>query len=65
MRRSCRETLDLEIAGLRSYRGRTPIDFPQEGGLIGVIGDTGSGKSSILEAMVAALYAEPPGSAET
>jgi exonuclease SbcC len=49
--------LTLEIAGLRSYRGRTPIDFPQEGGLIGVIGDTGSGKSSILEAMVAALYA--------
>jgi exonuclease SbcC len=50
--------LTLEIAGLRSYRGRTQIDFPQEGGLIGVIGDTGSGKSSILEAMVAALYAK-------
>jgi exonuclease SbcC len=48
--------LSLEISGLRSYRSRTPIEFPDSGGLIGVVGDTGSGKSSILEAMVAGLY---------
>lgn len=49
--------LALEIQGVRSYREHTVIEFPQDGGLIGIIGDTGSGKSSILEAMLAALYA--------
>src|SRR6266536_1718923 len=48
--------ITLEISGVRSYRTRTSIEFP-DGGLIGIVGDTGSGKSSILEAMVAALYA--------
>ena len=48
--------LKLEIKGLRSYRTHTVIDFPDTGGLIGFIGDTGSGKSSILEAMTYALF---------
>lgn len=47
--------LRLRIKGLRSYRGELEIDF-SEAGLFAVIGDTGSGKSSILEAMTYALY---------
>lgn len=46
----------LTIEGLRSYRDRTIIDF-SEASLFAVVGDTGSGKSSILEAVVYALYA--------
>jgi exonuclease SbcC len=46
----------LIIEGLRSYRGRTEIDFT-DASLFAIVGDTGSGKSSILEAMVYALYA--------
>ena len=46
----------LIVEGLRSYRGRTEIDFA-DASLFAIVGDTGSGKSSILEAMVYALYA--------
>lgn len=46
----------LIIDGLRSYRTRTEIDFA-DASLFAIVGDTGSGKSSILEAMVYALYA--------
>jgi exonuclease SbcC len=48
--------LTLEIKGLRSYRNQTRVDFALEGGLVAVVGDTGSGKSSLLEAMTYALY---------
>ncbi len=47
--------LRIEISGLRSFRGAQTIDF-SELGLFALVGDTGSGKSSILEAMVYALY---------
>lgn len=45
----------LWIQGLRSYRQPTEIDFTQDG-LLAIVGDTGAGKSSILEAITYALY---------
>lgn len=45
----------LEIEGLRSFRTKTIIDFTNIG-LFAIVGDTGSGKSSILEAITYALY---------
>lgn len=47
--------LHLTIEGLRSYRSRIEIDFT-EVGLFAITGQTGAGKSSILEALVFALY---------
>ncbi len=49
--------LRISIEGLRSFRAEVEIDF---GGRsqIAVIGDTGAGKSSILEAMTYALYGQ-------
>ncbi len=47
--------ITLKMAGLRSYRTERTIDFGGPG-LIAVIGDTGAGKSSILEALTGALY---------
>jgi DNA repair protein SbcC/Rad50 len=47
--------LRLSIAGLRSYRSRCQIDFT-DARLIAIVGDTGAGKSSILEAITYALY---------
>lgn len=50
----------LEFRGLNSYRERQSIDFAELGrdGLFGIFGPTGSGKSSILDAMTLALYGE-------
>ena len=45
----------LEIEGLRSFRARQVIDFTGRD-YIAVIGDTGAGKSSILEALTFALF---------
>ena len=47
--------LTLRMSGLRSYRSEVTIDFG-EPGLIAIVGDTGAGKSSILEAIFFALY---------
>ncbi len=47
--------LFLSIEGLRSFRAPVEIDF-QNRDHVAVIGDTGAGKSSILEAMTYALY---------
>ncbi len=47
--------LKLRIEGLRSYRRVEEIDF-SGAGLVAVLGDTGAGKSSILEALCVALY---------
>ncbi|MCY3610041.1 MAG: SMC family ATPase [Gemmatimonadetes bacterium] len=49
--------LRITIEGLRSFRGEVPIDFAGRV-QIAVIGDTGAGKSSILEAMTYALYGQ-------
>lgn len=45
----------LKFAGLRSYREEQTIDFTDID-LMAIVGDTGAGKSSVLEALVFALY---------
>jgi len=45
----------LRIEGLRSYRKPVDLDFTDKG-LFAIIGKTGAGKSSILEAIFFALY---------
>ena len=47
--------LRLTMRGLRSYRGECIIDFRGRG-LVAIVGDTGAGKSSILEGLTYALY---------
>jgi DNA repair exonuclease SbcCD ATPase subunit len=47
--------LTLRMSGLRSYRSEVTIDFGAPG-LIAIVGDTGAGKSSILEGIFFALY---------
>ena len=52
--------LRISIEGLRSFRAEVGIDFGDRT-QIAVIGDTGAGKSSILEAMTYALYGKTLG----
>ncbi len=49
--------LRIAIEGLRSFRAEVEIDFGDRT-QIAVIGDTGAGKSSILEAMTYALFGQ-------
>lgn len=49
--------ITLTFSGLRSYRATTTIDFANLD-LFAVIGDTGAGKSTIIEALCLALYAK-------
>jgi exonuclease SbcC len=50
--------IQLEIQGLYSYREKQVIDFEKltAAGLFGIFGAVGSGKSSILEGVLLALY---------
>lgn len=48
--------LELTVTGLRSYRTTTPVTFPEDWRLAAVVGPTGAGKSSLLEAIVYALF---------
>ncbi|WP_166243705.1 AAA family ATPase [Paenibacillus turpanensis] len=50
--------IKLTISGLQSYREPQTVDFQTltEAGVFGIFGPTGSGKSSILDAMTLALY---------
>lgn len=52
--------IQLTIAGLQSYRAKQEIDFTRlcDAGVFGIFGPTGSGKSTILDAMTLALYGE-------
>lgn len=56
----------LEIEGLQSYKERQIIDFEKlcENGLFGIFGETGSGKSTILDAMIFSLYGDIPRASE-
>ena len=50
--------IHLRIAGLNSFREAQEIDFTKlcETGVFGIFGSTGSGKSTILDAITLALY---------
>ncbi|KZM54807.1 SbcC/MukB-like Walker B domain-containing protein [Geobacillus stearothermophilus] len=50
--------ISLTIAGLHSFREKQTIDFTAlcDGGVFGIFGPTGSGKSTILDAITLALF---------
>lgn len=52
----------LAFEGLGSYQKRAEIDFSTlcANGLFGIFGPTGSGKSTVLDAMTIALYGAAP-----
>ncbi len=52
----------LTLKGIYSYRQETVIDFAPltKAGLFGIFGPVGSGKSTIVEAMLLALYKDSP-----
>ena len=51
--------LSLKISGFRSHMDTTELSF-EDRTLTAIVGPTGSGKSSILEAISYALYAKTP-----
>ena len=48
----------LEFCGINSFSKKACIDFQKllTGGIFGIFGDTGSGKTTILDSMIFALY---------
>jgi DNA repair protein SbcC/Rad50 len=51
--------LELTLEGFKSYRGAETFSF-EDRMLFGIVGPTGSGKSSILEALIFGLYGKTP-----
>ncbi|MBC2850061.1 SMC family ATPase [Cetobacterium sp. 8H] len=54
--------IKLEITGLQSFSKKQSIDFDEltSLGLFGIFGETGSGKSTILDAIILAIFDEIP-----
>ena len=52
--------VSLEFCGINSFSERAEIDFRTllEFGIFGIFGDTGSGKSTILDCICFALYGD-------
>ena len=52
--------IKLEIEGLQSYEKKQIIDFEKltEYGLFGIFGNTGSGKSTVIDAITYAIYGD-------
>ncbi|WP_257349234.1 AAA family ATPase [Pseudalkalibacillus decolorationis] len=50
--------IHLSVSGLHSFRDKENVDFQSlcDGGVFGIFGPTGSGKSSLLDAVTLALY---------
>lgn len=50
--------IELKLKGLHSFREEQTVDFQNlsEAGVFGIFGSTGSGKSSLLDAITLALY---------
>jgi DNA repair protein SbcC/Rad50 len=50
--------IELTVTGLHSFREKQTVNFDSlcEGGVFGIFGPTGSGKSSLLDAITLALY---------
>ena len=58
--------LFLEISAWGPYAGKNQIDFSKfQGGLFLITGPTGSGKTTIFDALTYALYGEVSGSVRT
>ena len=51
--------IQIEMSGFRSHEQKTTINF-EDRSFIAIVGPTGSGKSSILDAMSFALYGKTP-----
>lgn len=47
--------VELTFSNIRSYTALGPVSFDGRS-LVGILGDTGAGKSTILEALCLALY---------
>lgn len=52
--------LRLDVAGLTTFAGQQSLDFTTCDSLFAILGPTGSGKSSVLEAITFALYGRMP-----